>query len=412
VAAPERPAGEERRVHSVSAFNRGIAGYVDRLGRDYWVEGELSELSRNDRWAYVFGTLKDPRSGATLPLTMLRQAFDRLPERPAVGTQIIAGGRPRLHEPTAKLALHCRTLEAVGDGALLARIERLRRELADEGLFDEARKRPLPFWPRLVGLVSGSDAAASRDVVDNARRRFPAVRFLQVETAVQGVGAAQGIVAALRRLDAHEEVDVIVLTRGGGSLEDLLPFSDERVCRAIAALETPLVSAVGHERDTPLCDLVADARASTPTAAARLIVPDRDELTADLDRLRAGARRGAVRAVEDARRSLAALAERPALRRPEHWLETRRDAVARARVRLDAWPRSALDGRRERLEALRAHLRALAPSATLERGYAIVLGPDGRHVDDAASLAVGDEVELRLARGRAGARIERAEADG
>jgi exodeoxyribonuclease VII large subunit len=398
---------EERRIHSVASFNHGLAGYIDRLNRDYWVEGEISELSRNDRWAYVHLTLRDPATGATLPLTIFRQAFDRLDPRPAVGSRVLAGGRPRLYEPNARVSLHCTALEPVGDGALLARIERLRRTLAADGLFDEARKRPLPFWPRLVGIVSGRDAAASRDVVENARARFPAVRFLLAETAVQGPTAAPGIVAALRRLDAHPEVDVIVLTRGGGSLEDLLPFSDERVCRTIAALETPVVSAVGHERDTPLCDLVADVRASTPTAAARLIVPDRTELAADLDRLIAAARRCAVRSVEGAERSLAALAARPALGRPEHWLETRREALARARVRLDAWPAGALAARRAPLDALAAHLRALAPSATLERGYAIVLDQGGRHVDDAATLAAGDEVELMLARGRADARIER-----
>src|SRR5262249_21955231 len=162
-------------------------------------------------------------------------------------------------------------------GALLAEIEARRARLAADGLFAEARKRPLPFWPRVIGVVSGHDAAASRDLVTTTRQRFPAARFTLLETAVQGPGAARGIVAARRRRDARDAVDVIVLPRGGGSLEDLLPFSDEGLCRAIAALATPVVSAVGHERDTPLCDLVADARASTPTAAARLLVPDRDE---------------------------------------------------------------------------------------------------------------------------------------
>jgi exodeoxyribonuclease VII large subunit len=232
------------------------------------------------------------------------------------------------------------------------------------------------------------------------------------ETAVQGPGAAFGIVAALRRLQARPEVEVIVVTRGGGSLEDLLPFSDEGVCRAIAASRVPVVSAVGHERDTPLCDLVADVRASTPTEAARLIVPDREAELANLDRLRSAGRRAASRAVADAARSLAALANRPALRRPEHWAQTRREALARLRGHLDAAPAAIVARRAERLESTGARLRALAPGATLERGYAIVLDDDGGAVRDAASLHPDQRVELRLARGHAGARIEEVEPDG
>jgi exodeoxyribonuclease VII large subunit len=399
-AAPEAP-----RVHSVASFNRGLAGYVDRLNREYQVEGEISELSRNERWTYVYLTLKDPLDGSTLPVTLMRGTFDRLPVRPQVGARVLAVGKPRLNEQNARLSLYCRALEPVGDGALLAEIEARRARLAADGLFDERRKRPLPFWPRTIGLISGRDAAASRDVVATTRQRFPAARFTLVETAVQGPGAARQLTVALRTLDAREDVDVIVLTRGGGSLEDLLPFSDEALCRAIAALVTPVVSAVGHERDTPLCDLVADARASTPTAAARLLVPDRTELLADLDRLRTSARRCAARAVERAGRDLAALAARPALRRPEHWLETRRDALARARARLDVLPSQAVRQRRDRLDALAGRLRALGPAATLERGYAIVLD-QGHVVRDAGTLEPGSRVDLRLARGGATARVE------
>ena len=254
-AAPEAP-----RVHSVASFNRGLAGYVDRLNREYRVEGEISELSRNDRWAYVYLTLKDPLDGSTLPVTLMRGTFDRLAAQPQVGHRVLAVGKPRMNEQNARLSLYCRALEPVGDGALLAEIEARRARLSADGLFDERRKRSLPFWPRTIGLISGRDAAASRDVVATTRHRFPAARFTLVETAVQGPGAARQLISALRSLDAREDVDVIVLTRGGGSLEDLLPFSDEALCRAIAASATPVVSAVGHERDTPLCDLVADAQ--------------------------------------------------------------------------------------------------------------------------------------------------------
>jgi exodeoxyribonuclease VII large subunit len=404
-------AGTERRVFSVANVNRGLARAIDRLPA-IWVEGELCELSRHERWATVFMTLKDPGEEASLRVTMARWAFDRLSPPPENGMLVHVWGRASVFERSGELSLRADRLEPAGEGALLARLEAVRRRLDADGLFAAERKRPLPFWPTAIGLVAGREAAAPRDVIENARRRFPAARFVVAETAVQGPGAAFGIAAALRRLQARPEVEVIVVTRGGGSLEDLLPFSDEGVCRAIAASRVPVVSAVGHERDTPLCDLVADVRASTPTEAARLIVPDREAELANLDRLRSAGRRAASRAVADAARSLAALANRPALRRPEHWAQTRREALARLRGHLDAAPAAIVARRAERLESTGARLHALAPGATLERGYAIVLDDDGGAVRDAASLHPDQRVELRLARGHAGARIEEVEPDG
>jgi exodeoxyribonuclease VII large subunit len=370
-----------------------------------WVRGDLCELNRNDRWAYVFMTLRDPEVDATLRLRMSRRAFDRLQPAPTVDSLVLVHGWPSVFERTAELSLRVDHVESVGEGALLARIEQARRRLAADGIFDESRKRPPPFWPRLIGIVCGSDAAAPRDVIENARTRFPAARFVLAETPVQGPAAAAGIVAALQHLEQEPEVDVVVVTRGGGSLEDLLAFSDESVCRAIAACRVPVVSAVGHERDTPLCDLAADVRASTPTAAARLIVPDRAAEIANLERLRDGARRSLARRVERASTSLAALAARPALRSPGRWVESRQEALGRARGSLDAAAGALVPGRREGADALAARLRTVAPPATLARGYAIVRTAARTVVSDAAALAAGDEVELVLSRGSAAATV-------
>jgi len=288
---------------------------------------------------------------------------------------------------------------------------RLAAFIAD-GLFEAARKRTPPLWPQGIGLIAGRDAAAPLDVIRNARARLPSARFVLAETAVQGDRAVPEILRALAALDARSDIDVIVITRGGGSLEDLLPFSDEQLYRAIAACSTVVVSAVGHERDVPLCDLVSDRRASTPTDAARLIVPDARQELENVERLRSSARRCAERVVVRARERLEALAARPALRSANYWVVSRREALARLRSVLDGAPQRALAVRAERGEQLVARLRAVAPQATLERGYAIVIDRGGTAVRDAAVLAPGEQVDLRLARGGAAARIEEVRADG
>jgi exodeoxyribonuclease VII large subunit len=404
-AAPDATAAgaDARRVFTVANVARGLTRRIDELPA-VWVSGDLSELNRNDRWATAFLTLRDPDEGCTLRVTIARWVLDQVAPPLEAGSNVVVHGRPSVFERTCELSLRADRIERAGDGAVLARIEEARRRLAADGLLDEARKRPLPFWPRRIGLISGREAAAPRDVMENTWLRFPAARFLLVETAVQGPAAVSGIVAALAQLDAEPEVDVIVLTRGGGSLEDLLPFSDEALCRAIAACSTPVVSAVGHERDVPLCDLVADVRASTPTGAARMIVPDRAAELENLARLRSAAEREGRRALREARLSLEALAARPELRRPGLWVERRRSELAERRVRLDRLPRTLVEARRRETMALADRLRALSPQATLERGYAIALAPGP--VRDAAELSEGQAVELRLARGSASVRVE------
>src|SRR6185312_14451390 len=293
----------DRKVYSVGAFNRGVASWLQRLPT-VWVEGEVTELRRSDRWASVFFTLKDPQDGACVAVSMARGQFDALRLELADGDRVHCFGRPELFEARGEFRLRALSLERFGLGEHLAALERLKRKLADEGLFAAERKRPLPLLPARIGLVTGNDAAAKRDVLTAVTSRFPPASVLVAETYVQGPRAAGAVVEALRAL-CREGVDVVVVARGGGSFEDLLPFSDERLVRAIAECPVPVVSAVGHEQDTPLCDLAADVRASTPTAAGKLVVPELTELCGRLDRARAALARNVTRSVERDRQRLA-----------------------------------------------------------------------------------------------------------
>jgi exodeoxyribonuclease VII large subunit len=369
----------DRKVYSVASFNRGVADWLSRLPT-IWVEGEVTELRRNARWQSVFFTLKDPSDGACLGVTIARSRFDALRLDLGDGERVHVFGRPELFEAKGDFRMRALSIERFGLGDHLAALERLKKKLATEGVFE--RKRPLPFIPRRIGLVTGNDAAAKRDVLATIAARFPAARIVVAETYVQGPFAPAAMVEALRGVCAAPEVDVVVLARGGGSFEDLLPFSDERLVRAVAACPVPVVSAVGHEQDTPLCDLAADARASTPSAAARLVVPDAAELAGRLDRSRAALARGA-RGV----------------------LERRRQRLEHAHERLRRAPALALERKRARLEHSAGRLRALSPRATLERGYAIVRSGDDI-VRSPAAVAAGDAVDVEVAEGRFGARVE------
>jgi exodeoxyribonuclease VII large subunit len=371
----------DRKVYSVAAFNRGVADWLARLPT-VWVEGEVTELRRQEAWQSVFFTLKDPESGASLAVSMARGQFDALRLDLADGERVHVYGRPDFFEVKADFRLRALTIERFGLGAHLAALERLKRKLAGEGLFDVSRKRRLPLLPREIGLVTGNDAAAKRDVIAAVTARFPPARVVVAETFVQGPRAAAAMIEAVRGLCARPELDVIVLARGGGSFEDLLPFSDEQLVRAVAACPVPVVSAVGHEQDTPLCDLAADARASTPTAAGRLVVPDLGELTARLARARENMGRGVRRT-----------------------LERDRDRLQRTHERLRRAPALAVERKRAALEQTAGRLRALSPRSTLHRGYAIVRSEDGI-VRSASTLAAGDPVDVELAEGGFVARVE------
>src|SRR5436309_2616794 len=335
---------------------------------------------------------------------MARGKFDALKLELADGERVHVYGRPELFAQRADFRLRVLTIERFGVGAHLAALERLKTKLAAEGLFAQERKRALPLLPRRIGIVTGNDAAAKRDVLTTIQARFPAANVLVAETLVQGPRAAAGIVDALRALCASDGVDVIVLTRGGGSFEDLLPFSDERLVRAVAACPVPVVSAVGHEQDTPLCDLAADVRASTPTMAGRLVVPELAELSAKLDHARLSLARCVARTLERDALRLERSAER--LRAaPRRALERERERIERLHERLRSAPALAVERRRAALETTAGKLRVLSPLQTLERGYAIVR-TDSHVVTDASELDVGAAVDVRVARGSFGARVE------
>jgi exodeoxyribonuclease VII large subunit len=363
----------DRKVYTVAAFNQGVATWLQRLPT-VWVEGEVTELRRQTAWASVFFTLKDPQAGACLAVQMPRGQFDALRLDLAEGERVHVYGRPGFFEARGEFRLRALTIERFGLGAHLAALERLKAKLAAEGLFAPERKRRLPFLPGKIGLVTGNDAAAKRDVITAITARFPGAHVVVAETLVQGPRAAAGIVAALDRVCA-EGVDVVILARGGGSFEDLLPFSDERLVRAVAGCAVPVVSAVGHEQDTPLCDLAADVRASTPTAAGRLVAPDYAALVAQLERARAGLKTGA-------RRTLGRHAERLAQARAglergaRRTLERHDQGLDALHERLRRAPALSLERRRHSLEHAAARLRALSPRSTLERGYAIVRAGD------------------------------------
>jgi len=404
VAKVEALPYDDRTVYSVAAFNRGVAQWLGRLPT-IWIEGEVTELRRHERWASVFFTLKDPADGSCVGVTMARGRFDALRLDLADGERVHVFGRPELYEQRAEFKLRALTVERFGVGAHLAALERLKTRLAAEGLFAEERKRPLPFLPRRIGVVTGNDAAAKRDVVTTIRTRFPPASLLVAETYVQGPRAAGEIVSAITALGEEPDVDVVVLTRGGGSVEDLLAFSDERVVRAVAHCPVPVVSAVGHEQDTPLCDLAADVRASTPTAAGKLVVPDLTELCDRLDRAREALARSVRRSLERDRQQLARSAER--LRAgPRVAVEREGVRLERAHERLRRAPALAVERKRAALENTAAKLAALSPLQTLRRGYAIVRTEQGEVVASTEDVSTGARVDVTLAEGGFAARVE------
>jgi len=397
---------DDRTVYSVASFNRGVAQWLGRLPT-VWVEGEVTELKRHARWASVFFTLKDPDDGSCVAVQMPRGQFDGLRLDLGDGERVHVFGRPELFAQKGDFRLRALSIERFGVGAHLAALEQLKAKLAAEGLFAEERKRRLPLLPRRIGLVTGNDAAAKRDVLTTIQSRFPGANVLVAETYVQGPRAALGIVDAIRELCDRPGIDVIVLARGGGSFEDLLPFSDERLVRAVAACPVPVVSAVGHEQDMPLCDLAADMRASTPTMAGKLVVPELSQLSGKLDRAREALARCVRRALERDSQRLDRTAER--LRAaPRLALERQGQQLERTHERLRQAPALAVERKRAALESTAGRLRVLSPQKTLERGYAIVR-TDSKVVTASADVAPGARIDVRVAEGAFGARVEEVE---
>src|SRR6266566_6889039 len=303
---------------------RLVGDWVGRLGR-IWVEGQIAELTKRGSTAFL--TLRDPVAAVSVRVICARAVLEAADPAPGEGARVVIWAKPEFNVARGSFALAALEIRAVGIGELLARLERLRRSLAAEGLFAAERKRPLPFLPATIGLICGRDSAAERDVLRNAAARWPAVRFRVEEAAVQGPYAVAEVTDALHRLDADREVQVIVIARGGGSVEDLLPFSDETLIRAVASCQTPVVSAIGHEQDSPLLDLVADVRASTPTDAARRVVPDVAEQAELIAQLRARARRRLAGRLDRELAWLTDIRSRPAISAPVRDIERRQEQV-------------------------------------------------------------------------------------
>ncbi len=388
----------------VRLLSMKIGEYVDKMSV-LWVEGQVVQLSRRPGARTAYLTLRDPDVDMSLSVAIQVNALDAMAAPLTQGARVVLQAKPVFWTQRGSLMLDARQIRPVGVGELLARIEHLKRTLASEGLFDAERKRPLPFLPHTVGLVCGRASAAEKDVVENARRRWPTVRFEVREVAVQGPTAVTEVTRALEELDALAPVEVIVIARGGGSVEDLLPFSNEALLRAVAAARTPVVSAIGHDVDTPLLDHVADWRASTPTDAGRRVVPDAAEERAGIREARERARRALGGRMGQERRHLVALRSRPVLARPQAMVTARREELAaltaRARQRVLAQVHRAAD----QVEHLTAQVRTLSPLSTLERGYAVVQHRDGRVVMDQDELSPDELLRVRVAQGDFAVRV-------
>ena len=377
-----------------------VAGWIDKLGT-VWVEGQLTQLNARPDAKTVFMVLRDPAADMSLTLTCPRDLVRNAPVKLAEGTQVVVCGKPNFYTGRGTFSLRVSEIRAVGLGELLARIDRLRRLLDAEGLFDVRLKRPIPFLPNTIGLITGRASAAERDVMSVAEARWPAVRFAVRNTIVQGPNAVPQIVEALRDLDADPEVDVIVLARGGGSVEDLLPFSDETLCRAIAVCTTPVISAIGHEPDSPLCDLVADVRAATPTDAAKRVVPDAVAEQALVTDLRHRSARALRNWVHREQHTVSQLRSRPVLAQPLAALTARAEEIHRARTTARRDINRLVASETDRVGHLSARLATLGPAATLARGYAVVqVVSDSmavlRSVEDAPA---GTRLRIRVADG-------------
>lgn len=383
----------------VRQIANAIAGWVDRLGA-VWVEGQVAQVSRRPGVGTVFLTLRDTVADISVPVTCSRTYFDGLNPPLVEGASVLVHAKPSYYANRGTMSLYAREIRMVGLGELLAQLERRRQLLAAEGLFAAELKRRPPFLPTAVGLVTAPNSAAERDVLENTRRRWPAVRFEVAYAAMQGPRSAAEVIEALERLERHPDVDVIVVARGGGSVEDLLPFSDEALVRAVARLRTPVVSAIGHEPDSPLLDLVADVRASTPTDAAKLVVPDVAEEARGVAWARDQVRSSVLRMLDREQSALDALRSRPALADPRHLVDARLDEVRALRERARRTLGHALDRAADDIGHQRARARALSPLATLQRGYAVLQDADGHVLTSVTDVQAGDAVSVRVADGR------------
>ncbi|GHJ35392.1 exodeoxyribonuclease VII large subunit [Streptomyces sp. TS71-3] len=388
----------------VGQVSRLIGGWIDRLGA-VWVEGQITQLSRRPGAGVVFLTLRDPSHDISVSVTCYRAVFDAIADVVSEGARVVVHAKPEWYAPRGQLSLRATEIRPVGVGELLARLEMLKKALTREGLFAPERKKPLPFLPQLIGLVCGRASAAERDVLENARHRWPAVRFEVRNVAVQGVHAVPQVVQAVKELDALDQVDVIIVARGGGSVEDLLPFSDEQLVRAVAACRTPVVSAIGHEPDNPLLDHVADLRASTPTDAAKKVVPDVGEEYERVRWLSDRARRGMAALLDREERGLAHALARPSIQHPHRMVDEREQQIGTLTDRARRTLGHLLDRADSELMHTHARVVALSPAATLRRGYAVLQKADGHVVRAPGEIAEAEDLRARVAAGEFTVRV-------
>jgi len=387
---------------TVRTVSEAIKEYVERLG-PIWIEGEISEL--NERSGMMaFMRLRDPSVDMSISVMCHKSVIAAVKPLPD-NARIVMYAKPSWYTKNGSLSFSAREIRQVGVGELLARLEALKNQLAGEGLFNSDRKVALPLLPKVIGLICGRNTDAEKDVVENAKRRWPSVQFEIREVTVQGAAAVSEVSEALRELEANKDVEVIIITRGGGSFEDLLPFSDEGLVRLAASCETPIVSAIGHEKDSPLLDLVADYRASTPTDAAKRVVPDISEEIAMIESMRDRARRTLVNRLDLESTRITNFRNRPVMKDPHVLITTRAEIIAGLRDRSNRSFGASLKLAKEELKQVKARVRALSPQSTLDRGYSVVQLADGQIVTDPKKLTPGDELRLRLAKGETKATV-------
>jgi len=386
----------------VRVVSSALKDYLDRLG-PIWIEGELSEI--NERTGMAFMRLRDTSEDMSISVMCHRTVLAPVSPLPP-NARVVIHAKVSFYTKSGTLSLSAKEIRQVGIGELLARLEALKVVLAKEGLFADSRKSPLPLLPRKVGLICGRNSAAEKDVVENAKRRWPAVEFEIREVAVQGAAAVVEVSAALRELEADPLVDVIIITRGGGSFEDLLPFSDESLVRLASSCQTPIVSAIGHEQDAPLLDLVADVRASTPTDAAKKVVPDISEEIALINTLRDRTRRKILSMLDLENQLISSLRQRPVLKDPLVIVNSRQEILQGLRERSHRSANNAIAMARDELLHISARVRSLSPQATLDRGYAVVQLADGAIARNPKTLRDGDKLRIRLALGDLGATVD------
>ena len=381
---------------TVRTVSEAIKDYVERLG-PIWIEGEISEL--NERSGMMaFMRLRDPSVDMSISVMCHKSVIAAVKPLPD-NARIVMYAKPSWYTKNGSLSFSAREIRQVGVGELLARLEALKNKLAAEGLFNSDRKVALPLLPQVIGLICGRNTDAEKDVVENAKRRWPSVQFEIREVTVQGAAAVSEVSEALRELEANKNVEVIIITRGGGSFEDLLPFSDEGLVRLAASCTTPIVSAIGHEKDSPLLDLVADYRASTPTDAAKRVVPDISEEIAMIEAMRDRARRTLINRLDLELTRIANFKNRPVMKDPHVLITTRAEVIAGLRDRSNRSFGASIKLAKEELKQIKARVRALSPQSTLDRGYSVVQLADGQIVTDPKKLKAGDELRLRLAKG-------------